>query len=874
MTDLEAEIDTLRELDALRIESGKLRDEGIEVLTTILKEDYKSDNPSEIARVSMALWELASHPPEKLNEWTKKLEGVELATIVENKLSILLAAEIMQALAAAPSFAFSKSSLYSYYLIIRELYTADAPSWVVGGARANPKGGMVSAYVTRECVRAIRSLARVLESTSNFIAKVGVIHKRFDLLQTSFPELRNWVVMEEARLKVDLHTTIQICDHLVFQPHKLLPDKLQEIDIKTVIEGIASELGGAATKANENFTNALKVIVYFRNKEKAQSKADEKERSRFIRTQAGHAAAMASLKRGLDTTVELIRILSSGPYKEFKEWEKLKEGVKEPITKIYELLHPVENFLSSVLDRELAEATGESYGGWDVVEMACSGAAYGAVAKEWDDNRLHRVADCLKKVVSDRGRFPIGRPFHAPAVDAYKYPDNTVAMGALAQILKKTAIHAQHLKQPLAIPAEQAFVKKMLYFFKDTRAHKPPVDMVWDTKEEETKYGWSYDYATPPCPTQPFATAVTVQLLGLINEMLDEQINAQILCHFFVRRPEELKRGPDLGTLFYPDYGLSLVAEPKTSRKDSIAILLQKMRAHVCGLQDLDPLYSLVLHGPQGTGKTTIVEALALSCAVPLVEVTPSDIVVRGQEAVERRARAAFEALSLLTRVVILFDEFDPVLWRRNPRIRPKDVFAFLIPGMLPKLRMLYKKAKRRSSAYVLITNLIGSLDEPTIRQGRFDKKIGIYPPDLLSRFGRFWSEAAVLIKEKDPLQVLPKHEDRLKKILVISSGAGMQAMNRKGNFRRPNEKESLGEGTLLHYYFYDGDEPEQLAKDASLKGVKVDNDDAKLEYQQWAWINKWDSEFCDKAGFEALGTPPPPVDVPTIPKAKEPHSS
>jgi hypothetical protein len=277
-----------------------------------------------------------------------------------------------------------------------------------------------------------------------------------------------------------------------------------------------------------------------------------------------------------------------------------------------------------VLNRELAAATGGSYGGWDVVEMACSGAAYGAVANEWDDDRLHRVADSLKTMISDRGRFPMGRPFHATAGGDYVVPANTVVMAAFAQILKNTGIRAQYLKRSVAIPVEHTFVKKMLYFFKETRADKPPVGMEW-----ETKYGWSSDYATPPCATEPLATARAVQLLGLLNEMLAEQINAQILCHFFVRRPEELARGPDLGTLFYPDYGLSL-APPEISRKDSIAIVLQKMRAHVCGLQDLDTLYSLVLHGPQGTGKTTIVEALALLCGVPLVEVTPSDIVVRG----------------------------------------------------------------------------------------------------------------------------------------------------------------------------------------------------------------------------------------------------
>jgi SpoVK/Ycf46/Vps4 family AAA+-type ATPase len=159
------------------------------------------------------------------------------------------------------------------------------------------------------------------------------------------------------------------------------------------------------------------------------------------------------------------------------------------------------------------------------------------------------------------------------------------------------------------------------------------------------------------------------------------------------------------------------------------------MRAHIKGValnSDQPPRCSAVFHGPAGTGKTTFAEALAKSCEVPLVEVTPSDIIVGGEEAVERRIRAVTEALTLLTRVVILFDEFDPVLWRRDPSdSTPRSVFTFLTPGMLPKLKDLRRCAKKRSCAFALSTNLIGGLDPAAVREGRFDQKLGIYSPTL-----------------------------------------------------------------------------------------------------------------------------------------------
>jgi hypothetical protein len=129
------------------------------------------------------------------------------------------------------------------------------------------------------------------------------------------------------------------------------------------------------------------------------------------------------------------------------------------------------------------------------------------------------------------------------------------------------------------------------------------------------------------------------------------------------------------------------------------------------------------------------------------------------------------------------------------------------------------------------------------------------------------WSEAAVIIKERDPSKDLPKEEARLRKILEISSGSGMQALNRTGHFIRPESQE----GTPLHYLISGGLEPTQLGKDAHLEGVKGEGDDADFEYLQWAWIEGWDNEFTN-TGFEALRTPP--GDVPPIPEAKKPQSS
>lgn len=258
----------------------------------------------DVLNTCTALWRLSSAPLDNLKEPMKILENLSLEVIVNSRLTILLAAEVMEALIAAPSSTFTPPLLYCYYLIIRELYTTDAPDWAVGGARAN-SNGMVSAYMTRECVRALLSLIRALEDTGNFIAELSETQKRMDQLrriQTRFSELSTWVVAEEQRLKFALHTTIRTSRHLVFQPFTP-PNTPQKIE--TVIEDIASRLKETtenATKAFEEVLTAIKTI-------QPESESDD-DISKPARMSAGRCIALSALNRGKRATGSILDILT------------------------------------------------------------------------------------------------------------------------------------------------------------------------------------------------------------------------------------------------------------------------------------------------------------------------------------------------------------------------------------------------------------------------------------------------------------------------------------------------------------------------------------------------------------------------------------
>ena len=381
---------------------------------------------------------------------------------------------------------------------------------------------------------------------------------------------------------------------------------------------------------------------------------------------------------------------------------------------------------------------------------------------------------------------------------------------------------------------------------------------------EKDCVGWYHEGPQTPILPDRSVTAVNVLALDRINRMLDERINARVFRHFSVKEPRVLSKSPhNLTNLFYPDYGLAMAPQPV--RRESVVFLLERMRAHVAGVSAFDSrpsLYSIVLHGPGGTGKTTFVEALAASCRVPLVEVTPSDIVVGGEEAVERRTRAVFKALSLLTRTVISFDEFEPVLWRRDPGAStPRSVFAFLTPGMLPKLKTLNKSAARRSVAYALITNLIGSLDGPAIRDGRFDYRAGIYPPDPLSRTGRLYSELFRYRAERrraEPAFEFPSDlNERVQRVVRGTRGGSMQTLGRPGWFTAPSGRVKLPIDAPF-YYLCGGGAARESWCTAEAKLEKAGSGDyADLEYQQWKWVIEWD-DIVDKAPLEkSLSTLP-----------------
>jgi SpoVK/Ycf46/Vps4 family AAA+-type ATPase len=140
---------------------------------------------------------------------------------------------------------------------------------------------------------------------------------------------------------------------------------------------------------------------------------------------------------------------------------------------------------------------------------------------------------------------------------------------------------------------------------------------------------------------------------------------------------------------------------------------------------------SVLLYGPPGTSKTSIMEALANKLGWRFLQITPADFLSVGSEQVEARATLLFEILRRAKDIVVLFDEVDEFLLDRELENRPEGIFRFMTTSMLPKLQSL---KSRGSLIFGIATNYKERLDKAITRLGRVDHDWAVLPPDFTSR--------------------------------------------------------------------------------------------------------------------------------------------
>jgi hypothetical protein len=136
---------------------------------------------------------------------------------------------------------------------------------------------------------------------------------------------------------------------------------------------------------------------------------------------------------------------------------------------------------------------------------------------------------------------------------------------------------------------------------------------------------------------------------------------------------------------------------------------------------------SAILFGPPGTGKTTLVEALAGALGWEYVEIHATSFLSQGMDNVPAQAERIFTLLMELDRCVVLFDEIDELIRVRDER--DSDPFGrFLTTSMLPKLAKLWDQGR---VLFFANTNWIDRADPAIKRSQRFDAALYVPPPSF-----------------------------------------------------------------------------------------------------------------------------------------------
>jgi len=152
---------------------------------------------------------------------------------------------------------------------------------------------------------------------------------------------------------------------------------------------------------------------------------------------------------------------------------------------------------------------------------------------------------------------------------------------------------------------------------------------------------------------------------------------------------------------------------------------------------------SVLLFGPPGTAKTTLVRAFASKIKWPCIEITPTQFLTEGLPQIYERADQVFADLADLSGVVVFFDEMDALVQSRDTPPGAGsglDVTSqFLTTSMLPKLAKLHGDGH---VIFFMATNHQEHFDPAIKRPGRFDLLICLGPPtwsDKLDNIAAVW---------------------------------------------------------------------------------------------------------------------------------------
>lgn len=195
---------------------------------------------------------------------------------------------------------------------------------------------------------------------------------------------------------------------------------------------------------------------------------------------------------------------------------------------------------------------------------------------------------------------------------------------------------------------------------------------------------------------------------------------------------------------------------------------------------------NLLFHGPPGTGKTYMAEALAGELGYPYVKLSASDITSKWINESGDNINTLFtEAKELGNQygyAVVFVDEIDALLSDRGMEQQHSENKK-VVDEFLNHL----SDTGSQNTLFIGATNHFESLDTAAIRSGRIDKKIHVGLPDLEARIGVFAAQLESrpgTVPPKDKLKTLAEQLDGVSSADIegIVDRAARRAVERGAN--------------------------------------------------------------------------------------------
>ena len=143
----------------------------------------------------------------------------------------------------------------------------------------------------------------------------------------------------------------------------------------------------------------------------------------------------------------------------------------------------------------------------------------------------------------------------------------------------------------------------------------------------------------------------------------------------------------------------------------------------------VDPPRGVLLHGPPGTGKTRLAQAVANESDANFLLINGPEIMGSGYGESEKRLREVFEEAEKAAPSIVFIDEIDSIAPKRT------QVHGETEKRLVAQLLTLMDGLQSRANVVVIAaTNRPDAIDEALRRPGRFDREIVIGVPDEKGR--------------------------------------------------------------------------------------------------------------------------------------------